>query len=461
MKYRVSGADRESGSNIELVLDAADENEASKIANRKQVIVSRVECLVDPVPTGASAGYVYVLINASMPGLIKVGITRDSPATRAAQLSVGTSVPSPFIVAYSAYFHNCEEAEQYVHRALEDQGRRVTKNREFFKAPLEDVINAISAYKGSPSLDVSAEEKDEKLSLEPVAALLEEAAKLKENDAIANAPRIRNCLVEAIRLGSGEACSSLASMYCADGPFADGSKATSLLRQGAALGHAGCYSTLAGWALIGAGDTLQDADEAVRLYEQAARLGSWEACRELSQIFSDDTHGKKDLNRALGWAKKGVERGGDECYLSMANIYRDANNWLNAEKCFAQYFQSAKFKNGSDAGAVRTYINLANFFNVVPRRIDLILATSISVRAKIIVDIDDWIEFPVWDEHPRTMELYRRVRSIVLESMGEQGPSEVDREKKRIRQVEEELGYASYGGRNKFFKDLFNGEFDS
>ena len=44
-------------------------------------------------------GFVYVLTNASMPGLIKLGFTTQSPPKRAEQLSHETPVPTPFNVA--------------------------------------------------------------------------------------------------------------------------------------------------------------------------------------------------------------------------------------------------------------------------------------------------------------------------------------------------------------------------
>ena len=44
-------------------------------------------------------GFVYVLTNASMPGLIKLGFTTQSPPKRAEQLSRETPVPTPFNVA--------------------------------------------------------------------------------------------------------------------------------------------------------------------------------------------------------------------------------------------------------------------------------------------------------------------------------------------------------------------------
>lgn len=88
-------------------------------------------------------GYVYVLINRSMEGLVKIGKTERDPQERAKELSSVTSVPAPFIVAYKAFFNNCTQAEKFIHKKLEDKGYRVTNNREFFFAPLDEVIEFI------------------------------------------------------------------------------------------------------------------------------------------------------------------------------------------------------------------------------------------------------------------------------------------------------------------------------
>ena len=89
------------------------------------------------------AGYIYVLINPSMQGLVKVGKTSRDPKGRAAELSAGTAVPTPFVLVYSHYFPDCSRAEEFVHALLQKKGHRVAPNREFFNAPTEDVINAV------------------------------------------------------------------------------------------------------------------------------------------------------------------------------------------------------------------------------------------------------------------------------------------------------------------------------
>ena len=46
-----------------------------------------------------SAGYIYILINKSFDGLLKIGSTTLGAEERARQISASTGVPMPFIVA--------------------------------------------------------------------------------------------------------------------------------------------------------------------------------------------------------------------------------------------------------------------------------------------------------------------------------------------------------------------------
>jgi ribosomal protein S27E len=43
-------------------------------------------------------GYVYVLSNESMPGLVKIGFTARDITKRVTELNSGTAVPAPFVI---------------------------------------------------------------------------------------------------------------------------------------------------------------------------------------------------------------------------------------------------------------------------------------------------------------------------------------------------------------------------
>lgn len=86
-------------------------------------------------------GHVYILVNTSMPGLIKIGLTTRDPETRAKELSRSTGVPTPFEVAYSRWVPDCVEVEKAVHAELDQY--RVGANREFFQMPVAQAKKAI------------------------------------------------------------------------------------------------------------------------------------------------------------------------------------------------------------------------------------------------------------------------------------------------------------------------------
>jgi hypothetical protein len=78
------------------------------------------------------SGYLYVLVNPAMPGLIKIGRTSRQPATRVSELSGATGVPVPFVLLYDVRVADAVAGERYVHQLLEERGARVAGNREFF-----------------------------------------------------------------------------------------------------------------------------------------------------------------------------------------------------------------------------------------------------------------------------------------------------------------------------------------
>lgn len=92
------------------------------------------------------SGYVYVMINPSLPNLVKIGKTTREPSERAKELSSATGVPTPFILVYSKPFADCHFAEKVIHGYLEDKGARVNGNREFFKISTSEAIDLINVY---------------------------------------------------------------------------------------------------------------------------------------------------------------------------------------------------------------------------------------------------------------------------------------------------------------------------
>lgn len=91
------------------------------------------------------SGYLYLLVNPSMPGLVKIGRTLRSPKERAAELTSATGVPTPFILLYEVFVNDAAAAERHVHAALEEIGARLAHNREFFTASPSQAVEAMHA----------------------------------------------------------------------------------------------------------------------------------------------------------------------------------------------------------------------------------------------------------------------------------------------------------------------------
>lgn len=64
-------------------------------------------------------GWVYLAVNASWPGVCKVGCTRVSPDQRLQQLS-GTAVATPWELAFAWRVYDAHGLEAYCHRELKD-----------------------------------------------------------------------------------------------------------------------------------------------------------------------------------------------------------------------------------------------------------------------------------------------------------------------------------------------------
>ena len=100
-------------------------------------------------------GYVYVLSNPSMPGLLKIGMTRFDPSRRVQELSSATGVPTPFQLVYYREFHDCVAAEIEIHSLLTSKGLRYNDQREFFTIDTVEAINILL------SLDNNIEDIDD------------------------------------------------------------------------------------------------------------------------------------------------------------------------------------------------------------------------------------------------------------------------------------------------------------
>ncbi len=85
-------------------------------------------------------GYIYILSNPSMPGLVKIGRSVYGGRKRAGEINQ-TGVPSPFVLEMEILIDDHEEYEAEVHNSLSHY--RESENREFFRIDVQEAIAAV------------------------------------------------------------------------------------------------------------------------------------------------------------------------------------------------------------------------------------------------------------------------------------------------------------------------------
>ncbi|HEX9641663.1 MAG TPA: GIY-YIG nuclease family protein [Candidatus Krumholzibacteria bacterium] len=86
-------------------------------------------------------GFLYVLSNRSMPGLVKIGRSDRHPRIRACELSNSPGVPTEFRLEAFVEVTDAEAAEREVHAHLEKF--RISSVREFFEMSPKSALNFI------------------------------------------------------------------------------------------------------------------------------------------------------------------------------------------------------------------------------------------------------------------------------------------------------------------------------
>lgn len=110
-------------------------------------------------------GFIYILTNDSMPGLIKIGITNRPIKERLRELD-STEVPTPFNLYYAIEVEDYKNREKLIHQAYNKD--RIRPNREFFKVEPESAVALLKAIGGkeiSPEyINISVDESGNLLS---------------------------------------------------------------------------------------------------------------------------------------------------------------------------------------------------------------------------------------------------------------------------------------------------------
>jgi hypothetical protein len=87
------------------------------------------------------SGNVYILTNPSMPGLVKIGFTDDNTIDYRLTDLYTTGVPEPFKLEAYSKCNKARQLEKHIHLLLNEY--RLNKDREFFKVPIETVLETL------------------------------------------------------------------------------------------------------------------------------------------------------------------------------------------------------------------------------------------------------------------------------------------------------------------------------
>ncbi len=251
-------------------------------------------------------GIVYALVNPSLPGMLKIGRTNRDVEQRAKELSSSTGVPTPFIVIFQESFSDCVNAEIFIHTYLEENGYRVSTNREFFQIEPNIAIRAIMQAKSCDNLQwnntISNADTEDQPQIDSTDNLLSNYHEAMEtfNSIINNT-------------------SSIWLPHHKQGDI----------------------------YLYGIGDELEDTDAALREYNIAIKLGSPYSAYNIAVIYQIGLGVTIDHEKALYFSKEGAKRGDARCYCVMAYIYDINNNQSNSAKCWDRFFTSDDFINST------------------------------------------------------------------------------------------------------------------
>jgi len=140
-------------------------------------------------------GWVYVLTNADMPNLIKIGQSASDPDLRSNELFT-TGVPSPFVVAYKGLYDDYARLERLVHADL--AADRHNTQREFFRLDVKSAVAAIRRLAASsPKYEEAVGTNDELTQAESSRSA---AASARSHVQVGGSDAVRRAFVAGERL---------------------------------------------------------------------------------------------------------------------------------------------------------------------------------------------------------------------------------------------------------------------
>ena len=121
-------------------------------------------------------GIVYLLTNPYMPGLVKIGMTKQEDLEKRMKELYTTGVPVAFECQFACRVNNkdCAKIEKALHTAFDPQ--RVNKNREFFRINVEQAKAILELFHHTEVTDEVTEEIQNDLTEDDKAASIKALA---------------------------------------------------------------------------------------------------------------------------------------------------------------------------------------------------------------------------------------------------------------------------------------------
>jgi hypothetical protein len=101
------------------------------------------EGILDPTMSIKKPEWVYVLVNKSMPGICKIGMTTTSVSQRVKEINSATGVITPWFEVFKYQCINSRVLEQAAHAHLASHGYRINPKREGFEISSKEAIQVI------------------------------------------------------------------------------------------------------------------------------------------------------------------------------------------------------------------------------------------------------------------------------------------------------------------------------
>lgn len=109
-------------------------------------------------------GYLYCFSNKSMPGLLKVGMTQQTPNTQLLEASKPDTwrPPSPYTIEIAKYVKDVKQKEETLHKLLSQYTERPNPDREFFYVSIEDIKTFFDLIDGKVWINDDNKQNDDK-----------------------------------------------------------------------------------------------------------------------------------------------------------------------------------------------------------------------------------------------------------------------------------------------------------